>query len=417
MYLRNVHIPEYEQGSWTNHEPRRTRKLLLHREEIVRLIGKTKESGLTIVPLSLYFSAGKAKVELGLARGKKSYDKRQDLARRDADREVARAWAAGTRAWGEPATPGDARAAMPTSRAGGGSGWGRMGAGLIDIHTHFMPKPVMDAVWRYFDDAERHYGTPWPVHYRGTRRRAGGAPARARGGAGSPRWSTRTSPGWPSRSTSGPGLRRRACRSAWQPAPSTPRRRPAAYVRDALEAGTGVFKVHVQVGAFDPRDPTARRCGACSPRRACRWWCTAAAGRCRVGTPAPGPFGDVLAAHPRLTAVIAHCGAPEFAEHLELVARYPNVHVDTTMVGTEFMNRLAPVPADVLPRLADARDRVVLGTDFPNIPYAFAEQLERARAVRAGRGLAARGLLGQRPAPARCSRCLAPVPPCATRRR
>lgn len=91
MYLRNVHIPEYEQGSWTNHEPRRTRKLLLHREEIVRLIGKTKESGLTIVPLSLYFTEGKVKVELGLARGKKSYDKRQDLARRDADREVARA--------------------------------------------------------------------------------------------------------------------------------------------------------------------------------------------------------------------------------------------------------------------------------------------------------------------------------------
>lgn len=91
LFLRNVHIPEYTQGSWTNHEPRRTRKLLLHREEINRLIGKTKESGLTLVPLSLYFSGGKVKVELGLARGKKAYDKRQDLARRDADREVARA--------------------------------------------------------------------------------------------------------------------------------------------------------------------------------------------------------------------------------------------------------------------------------------------------------------------------------------
>jgi SsrA-binding protein len=91
IYLRNVHIPEYEQGSWTNHEPRRTRKLLLHRAEIERLIGKTRESGLTIVPLSLYFSAGKVKVELALARGKRSYDKRQDLARRDADREVSRA--------------------------------------------------------------------------------------------------------------------------------------------------------------------------------------------------------------------------------------------------------------------------------------------------------------------------------------
>jgi SsrA-binding protein len=91
IFLRNVHIPEYEQGSWTNHEPRRTRKLLLHRAEILRLIGKTKESGLTLVPLSLYFSEGKVKVELALARGKRSYDKRQDLAKRDADREVRRA--------------------------------------------------------------------------------------------------------------------------------------------------------------------------------------------------------------------------------------------------------------------------------------------------------------------------------------
>jgi SsrA-binding protein len=91
VFLRNVHIPEYEQGSWTNHEPRRVRKLLLHRAEIERLIGKTKESGLTLVPLALYFSEGKVKVELALARGKRSYDKRQDLAKRDADREVRRA--------------------------------------------------------------------------------------------------------------------------------------------------------------------------------------------------------------------------------------------------------------------------------------------------------------------------------------
>jgi SsrA-binding protein len=91
VFLRNVHIPEYTQGSWTNHEPRRVRKLLLHRAEIARLIGKTQESGLTLVPLAIYFSAGKVKVEIALAQGKKSYDKRQDLARRDADREVRKA--------------------------------------------------------------------------------------------------------------------------------------------------------------------------------------------------------------------------------------------------------------------------------------------------------------------------------------
>jgi SsrA-binding protein len=91
IYLYGVHIAEYTQGTWTNHEPRRTRKLLLKRLEIDRLIGKTRESGLTLVPLSIYFSDGWAKVELGLARGKRSYDKRQDLARRDADREITRA--------------------------------------------------------------------------------------------------------------------------------------------------------------------------------------------------------------------------------------------------------------------------------------------------------------------------------------
>ncbi len=91
VFLHGVHIPEYTQGSWTNHEPRRVRKLLLHRAEIGRLIGKTKESGLTLVPLALYFRAGKVKVEIALARGKHTYDKRQDLAKRDADREVRRA--------------------------------------------------------------------------------------------------------------------------------------------------------------------------------------------------------------------------------------------------------------------------------------------------------------------------------------
>jgi SsrA-binding protein len=90
LFLYGMHVPEYAQGTWTNHEPRRTRKLLLTRQEIVRLIGKLKESGLTLVPLSLYFSDGWAKVELGLARGKKSYDKRQDLAKRDANREIAK---------------------------------------------------------------------------------------------------------------------------------------------------------------------------------------------------------------------------------------------------------------------------------------------------------------------------------------
>jgi SsrA-binding protein len=90
-WLMGVHIPEYTQGTWTNHEPRRPRKLLLNRSEILRLIGKTKETGLTLVPLAMYFSDGRAKVEIALARGKRQHDKRQALAERQATREMSRA--------------------------------------------------------------------------------------------------------------------------------------------------------------------------------------------------------------------------------------------------------------------------------------------------------------------------------------
>jgi SsrA-binding protein len=91
IFLYGLHIAEYALGTWTNHAPRRTRKLLLKKFEIEKLIGKTREGGLTLVPLSMYFSDGWAKVELALAKGKKSYDKRQDLAKRDADREISKA--------------------------------------------------------------------------------------------------------------------------------------------------------------------------------------------------------------------------------------------------------------------------------------------------------------------------------------
>ena len=97
-WLQNVHIPEYTEGTWNNHEPRRSRKLLLHRQELLRLIGKTRETGLTLVPLALYFKDGKAKVEIALARGKRNYDKRQALAEKQADREARRALAQRNRA-------------------------------------------------------------------------------------------------------------------------------------------------------------------------------------------------------------------------------------------------------------------------------------------------------------------------------
>ncbi|MGF0116180.1 SsrA-binding protein SmpB [Promicromonospora sp. Marseille-Q5078] len=90
-WLENVHIPEYFQGTWNNHSPRRKRKLLLHREEIDRLGVKSREKGHTLIPLSLYFLDGRAKVEIALARGKKEYDKRQTLREQQDMREAQRA--------------------------------------------------------------------------------------------------------------------------------------------------------------------------------------------------------------------------------------------------------------------------------------------------------------------------------------
>jgi SsrA-binding protein len=99
IWLRGVHIPEYTQGTWTNHEPRRPRKLLLNRDELRRITNKVRESGVTLVPLAMYFQDGYAKVEIAVARGRKSYDKRQAIAEREAKRETDRA--TGRRAKGQ----------------------------------------------------------------------------------------------------------------------------------------------------------------------------------------------------------------------------------------------------------------------------------------------------------------------------
>jgi hypothetical protein len=254
--------------------------------------------------------------------------------------------------------------------------WQRLGLpGLIDVHVHFMPDRLMDAVWRYFDAGRENYGADWPVHYR--------TPVAARL-ATLDSLGVRAFPAllYPHQAAMAAGL------SQWARdfAASTPGCVPtgtffpepsaASYVREALDAGTRVFKVHVQVGGFDPCDPLLRPV----------WGLLAEAGvavvvHCGSG-PLPGThtgparFGEVLAAHPRLTAVIAHGGAPEYAEFLDLVERYPNVHLDTTMVGTAYMERFAPLPAAVIARYGQLVDRIVLGSDFPNIPYAYAEQID-----------------------------------------
>lgn len=253
--------------------------------------------------------------------------------------------------------------------------WQRLGLpGLIDIHVHFMPTRLMDAVWRYFDGARGHYGVAWPVHYR-TSQDERIATLRSLG--------VRTFPAlfYPHQ----PGMAEALCKWGRDFAAATPGALPsgtffpepsaARYVRAALDAGTRVFKAHLQVGGYDPRDALLTDV----------WGMLADAGapvvvHCGSGPlpgphTGPGPFGEVLAAHPTLTAVIAHCGAPEYAEHLDLVARYPNAYVDTTMVGTAYVPELPPLDAAVLRRLGELQDQVLLGTDFPNIPYPYARQL------------------------------------------
>jgi hypothetical protein len=253
--------------------------------------------------------------------------------------------------------------------------WQRLGLpGLVDIHVHFMPARVLDAVWRYFDAAEQHYGIAWPVHYR-TSDDERVATLRALG--------VRAFPAllYPHRPDMAASLnawaREFAARTpgcvptgTFFPEPSAP-----AYVREALDAGTAVFKVHVQVGAFDPRSELLDPVWGMLAEAAVPVVVHCGSGPLPGAHTGPGPFGAVLARHPRLTAVIAHLGAPEYAEHLAFARSYPNVHLDTTMVGTPFMDELAPVPSDVVAQLADVGDRIVLGTDFPNIPYAYAEQL------------------------------------------
>ena len=245
--------------------------------------------------------------------------------------------------------------------------------GLIDIHAHFMPANVLAKVWAFFE-AGGEAGQRWPVAYRrpederiallrafGVRRFSALLYPHKPGMAS---WLNDWAAGFAARTP-----------DALHSATFFPEPEAAGYVAAAITAGARVFKAHLQVGGYDPRDELLRPV----------WGLLAETGlpvivHCGSGpTPGahtgPGPMGQVLARHPRLTAVIAHLGAPEYGEFLDLAARYPRVCLDTTMACTGFMQRLAPFPPALVPRLAAAGDRVLLGTDFPNIPYPYLTQL------------------------------------------
>ncbi|MHA6619973.1 amidohydrolase family protein [Pseudonocardia sp. DLS-67] len=246
--------------------------------------------------------------------------------------------------------------------------------GIVDIHVHFLPERMLRKVWAYFDEAVTHYGTAWPIQYRtpepervATLRKLGVrtyAPLVYPHKPGMARWLTE----WVTEFAA-------ATPDALPTATLYPEPDVTEYLGAAVDAGARAVKVHVQVGGFDPRDPLLRPA----------WGLIAEAGvpvvvHCGHG-PIPGihtgldVFGEVLAEHPRLRAVLAHAGMPDFVTALDLVHRYEGVHIDTTMVGTAFSARFAPLPAGWPARLADVADRVVFGSDFPNIPYPYAEQV------------------------------------------
>ena len=245
--------------------------------------------------------------------------------------------------------------------------------GIVDVHVHFMPERLLARVWEFFDRAREHYGVPWRIQYRL---------------AEADRLAVLRDLGvcafaplvYPHK----PGMAAPLSRWAVDFGHRTPGAVPTAtlypeasdgYLREALDGGARCVKAHVQVGDYDPRDPLLD--GA--------WGLLAEAGvpavvHCGHG-PTPGRytgvdvFAEVLRRHPRLTAVLAHAAMPEYEAALDLVAGYPRVYLDTTMVGTPFSEGLRPLPPDWPARLADHADRVVFGSDFPNIPYPYATQL------------------------------------------
>jgi len=153
----------------------------------------------------------------------------------------------------------------------------------------------------------------------------------------------------------------------------------AAYVAARLTAGVRVWKVHVQVGGFDVRDPLLDEAWGLLAEAGTPVVIHAGSGPVATKFTGPRPVAELLARHPRLPLVIAHAGAPEYAEFLDLAERYEHVGLDTTMAFTDFFAEMgAPYPDALLPRLRDLglAGKVYLGSDFPNIPYPYATQLD-----------------------------------------
>lgn len=247
--------------------------------------------------------------------------------------------------------------------------------GLFDVHTHFLPPRVMAKVRHQFDSAGPLIGRAWPLEYRGdddelvaTLRRFGvrrfsSLPYAHRPGMAE--WLNDWSSGFADRT---PDCLRSA---TFYPEPGT-----AAYVGRRIEAGAQIFKLHVQVGAIDVRDPLLTETWGLLQDAGTPVVIHAGSGPVGTSYTGPEPVAGLLRDFPRLTLVVAHLGAPEFAAFMAMAETYEHVRVDTTMVFTPFFDAVGGAfPADLVPRLRDLQPKVLLGSDFPHIPYPYAEQL------------------------------------------
>ena len=257
--------------------------------------------------------------------------------------------------------------------------WQRLGLpGLFDVHVHFLPEPIQRRVYEQFDQAGPKIGRPWPIRYRGPHEERVGL-LRAMGVRRFPTLPYAHRPGvatwlndWAR------GFATQVPESLWS-ATFYPEESATAYVAELVEAGVEVCKVHVQVGELDLGDPLLEPV----------WGLLADAGVPIVVHAGSGPVGNdftgpeplrrVLERHPRLPVVVAHAGGPEYADFLALAERFDRVRLDTAMVFTDFFDELGGgFPRELLPRLADLGrgGKVLLGSDFPTIPYPYAHQLE-----------------------------------------
>jgi uncharacterized protein len=248
--------------------------------------------------------------------------------------------------------------------------------GLFDVHTHFLPPRVTAKVRAQFDSAGPLIGRPWPLAYRGDDDHLV-ATLRGLGVRRFPALAYAHRPGmaeflndW----SAGFTARVPEC---LQSATFYPEPGAASYVAARLSEGADIFKVHVQVGAFDVRDPLLAEAWGVLEDAGTPVVLHAGSGPVATSYTGPGPVADLLRSYPRLALVIAHLGAPEYVEFMALAESYERVRLDTTMVFTDFFDDLgARFPDPLVPRLRDLQPKVLLGSDFPNIPYPYDTQLE-----------------------------------------